>query len=259
VRKLRQGQTNSKTIIELLKQVFSEYGIPRVVRSDNGPQYDSQDFKDFAKQYNFQHITSSPHYPQSNGFIESQVKTVKKTLIKAQATQTDPHMALLCLRATPIDNKLQSPAQLLMGRTIQDNLPRKIQRDITSDDVTERLQQRQEQQKYYHNRNTKPLPTLLPRQSVTIQDPVSLRWKPAVIKEKIQEVPRSYTVTTTTTGRELRRNRVHTRETDSQPDDNTPLLNQDKQLNTPIKENQATTTRSGRVVNPPERYGFQNT
>ena len=33
--------------------------------SDNGPQYSSEEMKDFAEKYNFQHITSSPHYPHA--------------------------------------------------------------------------------------------------------------------------------------------------------------------------------------------------
>jgi transposase InsO family protein len=80
VRKIPKGQSNSKTVVTLMKQIFSEQGIPKVVRSDNSPQYDGQAFRDFAKEYGFRHITSSPHFPQSNGFIESQVKTIKNTL-----------------------------------------------------------------------------------------------------------------------------------------------------------------------------------
>ena len=89
-----------------MKQIFSEQGIPQVVRSDNGPHYDSQNFKVFAQQYGFIHVTSSPHYPRSNRFIEAHVKTVKNTLKMARATQLDPYnIALMNLRSTPIDNK----------------------------------------------------------------------------------------------------------------------------------------------------------
>ena len=73
-----KGQSTSKAIVEITKQIFSEQGIPKIVRSDNGPHYEGQAYKDFAKEYGFRHITSSPHYARSNGFIESQVKTTKK-------------------------------------------------------------------------------------------------------------------------------------------------------------------------------------
>lgn len=151
----------SRTVIDIMKQIFSEYGVPRVVRSDNGPHFDVQAFKDFAMQFDF-HTTSSPHYARSNGFIEAQVKTVKKTLLKAKATKTDLNIALLSLRATPIDNRLLSPGELLLSRAIQDDMPRKIQRVNSNEELIGRLLKRQEQQRLYHKRGRKALPTLLP-------------------------------------------------------------------------------------------------
>ena len=69
----------------------------------------------------FDHVTSSPHYPQSNGFIERHVQTVKHTLKKV-GPRSDVQMALLVLRATPIDSHLPSPAELLYGRRVVSNL-----------------------------------------------------------------------------------------------------------------------------------------
>lgn len=79
VRPIPRGQSNSNQNHE---QIFSEQGIPKVVRSDNGAHYNSQAFEAFARHYGFQHVTSSPHYPRSNGFIESQVKSVKNESVK---------------------------------------------------------------------------------------------------------------------------------------------------------------------------------
>ena len=253
VRKVPQGKSTSETVIGLLKQIFSEHGVPQVVRSDNGPHYDSHSFSKFSQQYGFKHVTSSPHFPSSNGFIESQVKTAKKTLKKAQATNTDPHIALMCLRSTPIDSKLQSPAELLFGRTIQDNLPRKIQRSHDSENVTDRLQHRQDQQRYYHDRGCKPLANLLPGQNVRIQDPTTYKWKPAVIKEKLDDLPRSYKVTTPAGG-ELRRNRTHVREASAPTNDD--LSSSMPSSSTTEEQNKQVVTRSGRAVRPPDRYGF---
>ena len=86
--------TTSNHIIEALKKIFSRHGVPETVVSDNGPQYASREFSDFAKAYDFRHITSSPHYAQSNGHAERAVKTVKKLLYEAE----DPYMALLTYR-----------------------------------------------------------------------------------------------------------------------------------------------------------------
>ena len=87
------------------------------------------------------------HYPYSNGFVESQVKTVRQTLKKAKKSRTDPNMALLCLRATPVDNKLASPAELLLGHQVQDNLPRKISGSVHGEDVIPKLQEKQAKHK----------------------------------------------------------------------------------------------------------------
>ncbi|CAB3995793.1 Retrovirus-related Pol poly from transposon [Paramuricea clavata] len=135
VRKIPKGQSNRKTIIAVLKHIFIEQGISEVVRSDNGSHYSSKDYREFANEYGFQIVTSSAHYPRSNGYIESQVKTVKAILAKAKKADTDPNIALLCLRSTPIDNELPSPAEPLMKMKLQDNLPRKSTRDHNSDDI----------------------------------------------------------------------------------------------------------------------------
>ena len=149
VRQIPRGQSSSRTVAQMLRRIFSEQGIPKVVRSDNGPHYSGQAFQDFARELGFQHVTSSPHYPRGNGFIESQVKSVKATLPKAKTTQVDPpEMALLCLRTTPIDHKLPSPVELLLGRAIQDNLLRKIPKDTLNEAVAPRLEEREELQRY---------------------------------------------------------------------------------------------------------------
>ena len=90
--------TASASVIRALKVIFSRHGIPAVLMSDNGPQYSSQEMKDFANQYNFKHITSSPHYPQSFCMAERMVKTAKSLLEKS----ADPYLALLAYRTTPL-------------------------------------------------------------------------------------------------------------------------------------------------------------
>ena len=116
---LKMSTTTSSAVINALKSVFSRHGIPEVVRSDNGPQYASQDFTQFAESYGFQHSTSSPYYPQSNGQAERAVQSVKRLLIRSQ----DPFAALLGYRATPFPWCNLSPSQLSMGRRIRTTVP----------------------------------------------------------------------------------------------------------------------------------------
>ena len=59
---------------------FALHGIQKVVVSDNGPQFASEDFAAFAASCDFHRVTSSPGYPQSNGPAEKTVQTAKNIL-----------------------------------------------------------------------------------------------------------------------------------------------------------------------------------
>ena len=109
---------SSKAVIRHLKAIMSLHGIPDVIVSDNGPQFASSEFLQFAEEYGFVHTTSSPRYPQSNGEAERAVQTIKRMWKKAK----DPYLALLSYRNTPLQNGY-SPSQLLMGRRLNTRLP----------------------------------------------------------------------------------------------------------------------------------------
>ena len=82
--------------------------------TDNGAQYTSDLFKTFAKKYQFNHITSSPYWSQSNGRAEAAVKSAKHILLTAE----DADLALLSVRNTPPAGHTYSPAQRLFGRAL---------------------------------------------------------------------------------------------------------------------------------------------
>ena len=109
----------SKNTISYLKSQFARHGIPDELRSDNGPQFGSAEFAEFATYYGFVHTTSSPHYPQANGEAERGVQTIKTLLKKA----SNPYQALLNYRNTPLDGLSLFPAQLLVGRRLKTMLP----------------------------------------------------------------------------------------------------------------------------------------
>lgn len=116
---IKLTSTTSVSIISLLKSIFSRHGIPEVFHSDNGPQYSSKEFSDFAREYGFRHITSSPRYPQSNGMAEHTVQTVKHLLKQSK----DPNMALLPYCSTSLTWCNKSPAELCMGWHLQTSVP----------------------------------------------------------------------------------------------------------------------------------------
>ena len=113
------NSTTSSSVITHLKSIFARFGIPAEMVSDNGPQFSSQEMKEFSETYGFRHITTSPHYPQANGLAERTVKTVKSLLEHS----LDSYKALLSYRATPMPWCALSPAELLMGRRIRTDIP----------------------------------------------------------------------------------------------------------------------------------------
>ena len=96
--------------------MFSRYGVPDQVISDNGPQFVSSEFTTFAQQWGFEHVTSSPKYPQLNGKDENAVKTVKMLFTKCQDSRQSEYLALLDWRNMPLEGMETSPAQRFFGR-----------------------------------------------------------------------------------------------------------------------------------------------
>ena len=103
--------TTSPSIVKALKGIFARHGILEVLRSDNGPQFDSEAMTAFAPEYEFSHTTSSPRYPQSNGLVERSIKTIKQLLKKSD----DPFLALLVYRTSPLQWCGFSPSELTNG------------------------------------------------------------------------------------------------------------------------------------------------
>ena len=114
----RLNRTTADEVIVHTKSIFARHGIPEIVVPDNGSQYASEAFAKFAHEYQFEHVTSSPYHPQSNGEAEHPVQTVKRLLKK----EGDPYLAMLSYRATPLYCGY-SPSELLMARKIRTNIP----------------------------------------------------------------------------------------------------------------------------------------
>ena len=193
-----------------MQGIFSEQGIPEKLVSDNGPHFTSDQFRTFAAEWGFDHVTSSPHRAQGNGFVERQIKTAKDIITKAKESGTNPHLALLHWRATPISIDIPSPAQTNLGRKVKTILPSKCCRTtIRTEDTQQALVNRQNAQKSKFDRHalSTELPVLHPGQHVLVQHHITGKWEPGNIHERRD--PRSYVVSVG--GRLLRRNRQHIR------------------------------------------------
>ena len=273
----RLRKTDSSVIIQKLKAIFSRYGIPKVVRSDNGPQYSSKLFEHFAKNWGFIHETSSPKYPQGNSLAERSIQTAKNILEKAMKDGRDPHLAILEYRNTPID-KYATPAQLLMSRNLRSILPvanNSLTPTIVDNSKFQQVRkEKQFQQKKYYDTNTRELPGLEKGTVVKVRD--GKDWRPAVVLGKAKQ-PRSYFIRLES-GQVWRRNRRHiiivkgedpanifeSRNQSVPPDSSCDINESSSQnltsehLNTPLSAplTNETRTRSGRLSKPPDRFSY---
>ena len=102
---------------------FSECGCPETLISDNGPCYTSQAFTSVMQVFSVNHITSSLHYPQSNGLAEKIVQIVKSLFNKAKEESKDLYMCFTDLPHNPLTGSLQSSMQILQGRSARCDLP----------------------------------------------------------------------------------------------------------------------------------------
>ena len=205
------SDTTSKTAIETLKKQFARHGIPDILVSDNGPQYSSDEFRQFAKHWEFRHITSSPRHPQSNGKAESAVKICKTILKKAQLAQNDVYLALLDHRNTPTEQTYSSPAQRLFGRRTRTLLPvsPKLLKPEIQTNVMTKLATARAQQASHYNKVSQTLPEIQPGEVVRLKLPGNSTWSQAICKGEV--APRSYEVECN--GRTYRRNRKDLRPT----------------------------------------------
>jgi len=85
----------SDTTIAHLKSIFEEHGIPDKLVTGNDTQFTSALFQEFSSTYGFIHVTTSPYYPQANGFIKRTVQTVKNLHQKCKESSADPHLKSL--------------------------------------------------------------------------------------------------------------------------------------------------------------------
>ena len=234
----------SGNVICYLKKQFSRFGYIDELVTDNGPQFSSEEFKNFAKEYEFTHTTSSPHYSQSNGQTERYVQTVKNMIKKNK----NPYQAMLDYRNSPLENIGLSPAQLHLGRRLKSNLPASaaaLKPAVDTSLVQKGHVNRQNKQQYYYNKQFagKSLKNLNPGDTVMI-DKYGQKFVPGTVVKK-HSTPRSYIVETLG-GKKLRRTRRHLKQTRAKFPVGEPDVTPGSYWNQPVISNR--TSISNRMV-----------
>ena len=182
VRRIPPSQCNAAKTISVFKELFSEHGIPETIRFDNGPQFASHQFAEFTKEWNFDHTTSSPRNPRSNGQAKAAVKVTKGLLTHAKYSGQDSYLALLAYMSTPIDAHLHSPAEMLYQRAIRTTMPQRIRHKYPhAADDHDQLNQHATQSAEYHDHHCRSKSPLYAGQTVSVLNIARTLWLPATI------------------------------------------------------------------------------
>ena len=107
-------------VLDAIKNIFSDFGIPEVIISDNGPCYKSHEFAEFCQRFEIRHITGSAYNHQANAIAERSIQTIRHLMHK---NPNDQWLALLIFKSTSITGIDKSPSELLCNRKFRANLP----------------------------------------------------------------------------------------------------------------------------------------
>ena len=218
-------------MIHALKVQFPRHGILEVLVTDNRTQFSLSEFAKFAKTWRFEHKTSSPRYPQSNGKAENAVKVCKALLKKARANNKDPLLVILDLdwRNNLSEGLGTSPVLCLMGRGTQMLLPThtKLLEPKVDSQTADKLAKRKAMQEQRYNMKSQPLTPLQPGRAIRMKLPGDTKWSLGscvkIFPNRLYEVE--------VANRRYRHNRHHLRTTAETPPP--PSVEQDLPHNHP--------------------------
>ena len=128
------NSTSAKTVIPVVDRVFSMFGVPISVKTDNGPPFNGNDFANFAKFLGFRHRKITPLWPQANSQAERinqpLMKTIRAAKIQGRNWRQELYKFLRNYRMTPHASTKSAPANLMLAYTMRFKFPQtKYERD----------------------------------------------------------------------------------------------------------------------------------
>ena len=172
--------STSAVVIDELRTLFAQFGLPETIVTDNGTCFVSAEFETFLSRNGIKHITSAPYHPSSNGLAERAVQVVKRGLKKITQGSMKSRLAqvLFQYRLTPQTTTGVPPSELLLGRRPRSRL------DLLKPHTAERVEKKQLLQKEQHDSRSR-------ERKLEVGDSVFVRnyhqgnrWLPGVIEQR---------------------------------------------------------------------------
>ena len=119
--------TSASAIIPKLDRIFSTHGLPLIIKSDNGPPFNSEDIRKYMAENGINHSRITPLWPQANLEAENFMKPLTKAIRSAHAEgktwKKHLYKFLLNYRTTPHCTTGFAPTELLFNQKIHNKLP----------------------------------------------------------------------------------------------------------------------------------------
>ena len=145
------GSTSEKAAIPVFRRVFDTYGVPDVVKSDNGPPFKSHKFEKYAREEGFKHQKMTPGWPEANGDAERCMQRIKKTAriaaLQGRSIRDEVRRGITAYRSTMHSTTGASPNKLMLGRELRGKLPEARRHTEYPDDAMVRERDREQKEK----------------------------------------------------------------------------------------------------------------
>ena len=132
----RVKNITAQTVVGRLDAIFTSFGIPKLVKTDNGPPFTSGEFKNFAETLGFTHKLITPYWPQANGEVERFMRTIGKVVriakLEQKPLQTEINKCLRNYCTTPHGTTNIPPADLMFKYQFHTKLPCSAATNLTS-------------------------------------------------------------------------------------------------------------------------------
>ena len=183
-------------IIKHMRAWFLDFGLPKVIRSDGGPQFRSE-FIRFCKEIGAEHELSSVQFPRSNGHGEAAIKCFKQMAEKLDWKWKDIQEGMREMRNTPRSGMDTTPAEAMFGRkqrTLLPIHPEILSQKVQPENVLRSHEKLQSVKKSQLDRNARKLPPFKEGEKVRLYNYHTRRWDQVAKVTKIREHGRSYHV-----------------------------------------------------------------
>ena len=172
------ANSTSAAVCAEIATIVTELGLPHIIRSDNGPCYNSKEFQQLLQRYNITHHTSNPHHPRSNGFVERMVGIAKKLMDKAGSEGKPWISCLYEYRVAPQSGSIASPLQLITQCTPREKDLPQLPSTLGAQEMYETHQELIRRQPTKPERNYIELTLGM---AVWVQHRQNISWKPATV------------------------------------------------------------------------------